>query len=142
LKRRYVRWGVVGAILAGLFLSFVPLVPYSYRVVCSGAFSCPPGGLVTGTNSITTYLFNWGGSYSHLLGTYSFGQGVNIGTLHYFIGTTGYTSTVFIPGLFVVVLSACALAILLSPEIADGTYLLSALVAHGTHIEDQKEQTP
>lgn len=130
MKWRYVRRGAVSAILAGLFLSFVPLVPYSHRVVCSDAFGCPAGGAFTGANSVTAYLFGWGGSYSNQLGGYSFGNGVDLGTLHYFIGTTGYTSDVFIPGLFLVILGACALTILLSPEIVDSAYLLSARMVH------------
>ncbi len=122
--------GVVAAILIGLFLYFVPVVPYSFDVVCSSlnAFGCGPFTRESGLNSIAQSLSGSGATYSFQWG-YDYGPGLSLGTYQYDVGATaGYTLNVYFGGLPVILLAACSVVGLLSPEIVDGSHLLSVVV--------------
>jgi hypothetical protein len=68
---------------------------------------------------ILAVLHNWGASYGFQTGDYT--GTVVFGPYQYVIGTTGYAESFIIPGLAIVLLSTCAIEVLLSPELVDGT---------------------
>jgi len=115
----------LAAVILGVLLAFyAPLIPHAIRATCSDISDpCLPNGQYTVYSSVTANLHYWGATYSSYFGYY-FGVYV-LGPYNYLIGTTGYTTSFIIPSLAIILLSTCALVVLISPEIVDGTDLMS-----------------
>jgi hypothetical protein len=119
--------GLAITVLALIFVYYAPLVPFKDPIPnCTTNIFCPRFA-TNGLDSITASLNFWGATYSPQEGGYNAGW-LTLGSFQYTVGANGYITTISIPGEIVIFLGVCALLILLSPEIVDGTYLLSVRI--------------